>query len=171
MLHNNAKSTHNDDLENNMKTTTKISPDLFAFYLQRYVFLHSDIMELEHYVKSIDIDKDSFISNTDLEIFLKRSKYFRIIDKRQKSLDSIQPRLLKTTFGKTNIQQNLNPNNALTEDKADDIVRNLRQALFLKKISFYEFFKMLDLNDDGFLTIDEFCSAMNKVNLFYNFLL
>lgn len=34
--------------------------------------------EIEFYINSIDIDKDGFINESDLELFLSRSKYFKI---------------------------------------------------------------------------------------------
>ena len=43
------------------------------------------------------------------------------------------------------------------------MIRDLRQTLFLKKISFFEFFKILDSNNDGFITIEEFSSGLDKV--------
>ena len=45
--------------------------------------------------------------------------------------------------------------------KADVILTDLRQELFLKKISYLDFFKQLDMNDDGFVTINEFCKAID----------
>ena len=32
-----------------------------------------------------------------------------------------------------------------------------------KKINYYDMFKMLDQNEDGFITIDEFCSGIDKI--------
>lgn len=32
----------------------------------------------------------------------------------------------------------------------------------MKKISFYEFFKEIDENSDGFITINEFCKHIDK---------
>ena len=55
------------------------------------------------------------------------------------------------------------PTKIVSEIKADVILRDLRQALFLKKISFYDFFKQLDINEDGFITINEFCKAIDSV--------
>jgi EF-hand domain len=55
------------------------------------------------------------------------------------------------------------PKESLDEAKADIVIRDLRQTLFLKKISFFEFFKILDSNNDGFITIEEFCSGLDKV--------
>ena len=58
------------------------------------------------------------------------------------------------------------PTKSVSDAKADVILRDLRQALFLKKISFYDFFNQLDMNEDGFITINEFCKAIDSVNTF-----
>ena len=47
--------------------------------------------------------------------------------------------------------------------KANVILNDLRTELFSKKISYLDFFKQLDINEDGFLTINEFCKAIDNV--------
>jgi hypothetical protein len=42
----------------------------------------------------------------------------------------------------------------------EDILRELRQILYLKKMSFYNFFKLLDANKDDFITINDFQSTI-----------
>lgn len=79
-------------------------------------------------------------------------KRFKYLDKRK--ILSARPSLQ---------DPNLFPKEPLDEAKADIVIRDLRQALFLKKVSFFEFFKILDSNKDGFITIEEFCLGLDKV--------
>lgn len=112
--------------------------------------------EIEFYVATIDIDKDGFVSEFDLELFLSRSRYFQV---KQSATSS----LVAPYYEKHQIQAQLFPTQPISEWKADSILRDLRQALFLHKISFSDFFKQLDLNGDGFITINEFCQSIDNV--------
>jgi Ca2+-binding EF-hand superfamily protein len=38
----------------------------------------------------------------------------------------------------------------------EEVLRELRQTLHLKRVSFYDMFNQLDQNKDGFITIEEF---------------
>jgi Ca2+-binding EF-hand superfamily protein len=55
------------------------------------------------------------------------------------------------------------PKIPLSEEKIEVVLRDLRQALDNKKISFHEFIKMIDVNDIGFITINDFSSGLDKV--------
>jgi hypothetical protein len=54
------------------------------------------------------------------------------------------------------LRESLFPTKPLNFKELERVMRDLRQKLYLKKISNYEFFKLLDLNQDGFVTIQEF---------------
>lgn len=55
------------------------------------------------------------------------------------------------------------PSQELEEDKIDIIIRDLRQVLQQKKISYYELFQRLDDNQDGFISYEEFESKLEPV--------
>lgn len=83
-------------------------------------------------VKKIDIDQNGVIDPNDLEIFLQRYKY---IDQ--------------------NRNQKLYPREKLDEKQIDRIVMEIRRRLELKRIKLYDYFRLLDRNNDGFIDIDE----------------
>lgn len=43
------------------------------------------------------------------------------------------------------------------------VIRDLRNSLQMKKISFYDCFKLLDEDEDGVITINEFIKNLDKV--------
>jgi Ca2+-binding EF-hand superfamily protein len=116
--------------------------------------------ELGNYVQKMDINKDGYIDETDLESFLKGYQYMDNPDYVENTATSIRTRGFFAKSVKS--FPNLYPTKSLSNEKADMVLRDMRQALYLKKYSFLEFFRILDINQDGFITIGEFCQAIDK---------
>lgn len=53
----------------------------------------------------------------------------------------------------TPLKEKLFPTKLLTQKELEVVMRELRQKLYVKKISNYELFKLIDTNQDGFMTI------------------
>lgn len=56
----------------------------------------------------------------------------------------------------------MTPQLALTEDKANDVLRHIRSALDTQGVTYSEAFRLMDVNQDGFLSIDEFSGGVDK---------
>ena len=152
--------------------TTKVSSETLAAFIHRNVFPNSYYNEVCFYVEKADIDQDGFVDSEDFTIFLQRHKYLNKRPMTSNPLTQSQKLQSDKGFDGTKsqrgwkmpeINQSLFPKEPLDEGKADIVIRDLRQALFFKKISFFDFFKILDNNKDGFITIEEFCLGMDKV--------
>lgn len=159
-----------EDSKNEMSITSKVSSDALAAYIHRNVFPNCFYNEVCFYIEKADIDQDGFIDADDLSIFLQRYKYLQNTKRPLTAHPLSQSQKIGVEASKTQrniktieIAPNLFPKDPLDEAKADIVIRDLRQALFFKKISFFEFFKILDMNKDGFITIEEFCQGMDKV--------
>lgn len=160
------KSDKSEENKSDTSLISKVSSEILSAYIHRHIFPTSFYNEVCYYLEKADIDQDGFIDNEDLDIFLQRHKY---LNKRPMTSNPSQ----KTNkFEGSHSQRGLNfgdtlpglyPKEPLDEGKADIVIRDLRQALFFKKISFFDFFKILDANKDGFITIEEFCNGMDKV--------
>jgi hypothetical protein len=61
------------------------------------------------------------------------------------------------------LRQSLFPMGQLNSKDLNKVLRDLRHTLFVKKISNYEFFKLMDLNQDGFISINEFHTELPKI--------
>lgn len=110
---------------------------------------------LFHFCNLVDIDQDGFVDPYDLEYFLKRHDYIQMDQEKQEEED--QPRVF--------VKQQLpivTPQLALTEDKANDVLRHIRSALDTQGVTYSEAFRLMDVNQDGFLSIDEFSGGVDK---------
>lgn len=108
-----------------------------------------NINELMQYASSIDIDRDGFISKDDLETFMRQT-------------------LAQSNGGHINIvTEPLTTHYSIVETLSDaDVNRyisDLRRVLSRKRITNQEFFRKLDTNEDGFLTMDEFCKNLEYI--------
>lgn len=107
------------------------------------------------FAKKIDINHDNFIDDTDFNTFLNRDGYIGEAEKqgtRTNFYNSITP---------TNSE--LFPKVPLTEEKVDVVLRDLKLALTDKGVSFYDFVRSLDLNEVGFITINDFSVGLDKI--------
>ena len=166
VLNFNKKSEKSEDNKSDTTLTSKVSSEVLAAYIHRTVFPNGYFNEVCHYIEKADIDKDGFIDSEDFSIFLQRYKYFkskRPLTSQPLSQSQKLGNFSQKTLKFSEISPGLFPKEPLDESKADIVIRDLRQALFFKKISFFDFFKILDFNKDGFITIEEFCQGMEKV--------
>jgi Ca2+-binding EF-hand superfamily protein len=106
------------------------------------------------FAQKVDIDHDNQIDENDLQIFLNRLGYIEEADKMSLTTNSFR------TIP-TNTQ--IFPKIPLSEEKIEVVLRDLRQALDSKKISFHEFIKMIDVNEIGFITINDLSAGLDKV--------
>ena len=106
------------------------------------------------FAKRVDIDKDGFINETDLKTFLNRNSYIK---------EGAKEALFSNFTGLNSPTGKVFPKIALPEEKIEIILRDLRETLSKKKISFYDFFQMIDVTRTGFVTINDFCTGIDKV--------
>ena len=130
--------------------TQKISVTLFALFLKKRIVPHSSISDLTVVSECIDIDKDGFIGKEDLETFLKRSYLYRSDNQLAKTM-------------RNNEKLPLYPTKALSEEDVNNLLRELRREMMMKRVSNYELFQRMDTNHDGFISIDEFCNELDKI--------
>jgi hypothetical protein len=136
-------------------TAKKISIDDFADFL--FKLAKNTIISrksCKKFSEKIDIDHDGHIDDLDLQTFLGRYGY----------IDQAETIALKTgTIREIPTNTELFPKNPLSEEKIESVLRDLRQTLDAKKISFYDFIKSIDANEVGFITINDFSAGLDKV--------
>ena len=112
-----------------------------------------------NFAKKIDINRDGHIDDTDFNTFLNRSGYIS-----EGEVQGTRTNFNKTTGSLTSGNtSDLFPKVPLTEEKLVAVLRDLRQALETKGISNYDFVKMLDVNDVGFITIGDFSAGLDRI--------
>ena len=57
----------------------------------------------------------------------------------------------------------LYPSKPLSDENINKIIPSLRRAIKLKNMHYYDVFKLIDNNLDGFLTFDEFNDGIGKI--------
>jgi len=106
------------------------------------------------FAKKIDINRDGNIDETDLNTFLNRNEYISEAEKEG----------IKTNLFQSNpTNQEVFPKIPLSEEKMVSVLRDLRQALDNKGISYYDFVRRLDVNEVGFITVSDFCKELDKI--------
>jgi len=135
--------------EHEAKKITVQSFSEFLIDLCKAAFIKKETCS--NFAQKVDIDKDGFVSETDIETFRVRSNYLQEGEKvsylkQGKRLDNA-----------------LFPKSPLPEEKIEVILRDLRHALNQKRISFYNFFKMIDVSNTGFININDFNAGIDKV--------
>lgn len=107
-----------------------------------------------NFAKKIDINHDDFIDDTDFNTFLNRSGYIAEAEKEG----------TRTNFAQTTASNgDLFPKAPLSEERLNAVLRDLRQALTNKNLSYFDFVRMLDTNEVGFITINDFSVGIDKV--------
>ena len=135
------------------ESTKKVPLSDFAEFVSKRVFKGQAQRELvDQLIERVDVDRDGFIGEFDIETFIARYGY----------LESKET-LKKTVFGGFKGTSELFPKNSLSEEKVEVVLRDLRMALNNKHMSIYDFIRTLDLNENGFITIDEFSKGLDKV--------
>lgn len=129
-------------------TSNKVSTTLFSLFLKNNVFDQGDNFESNQVAERIDIDKDGYITKEDLETFISRRNLYSKVQKLQNELQ-----------GKVK----LFPTEPLNEKDMENVLRELRGILDLRRMTNHELFGVLDSNEDGFITIDEFGEELEKI--------
>ena len=109
--------------------------------------------ELRRFARMMDINKDSFIDQHDLETCLGNLNNDHFYQGSGEAL---------TNAGFSSDHQFF-PQSGLTDEKAIDVCRQLRQALTNKKISYREAFNRFDSNGDGFLCFQELATGLDNI--------
>lgn len=160
----------------NKPKTSKITETFTANHLKVAVFARLFYLQIPHrkkpefpifleMVKKMDIDEDGLIDQYDIETFFKRYEYLESGENEEKDKFSGKQTVnsaLKTVtgfFGKT---QSLFPKLPVTEEKFDEVIGAFKRVVLSRKLTFFEAFQMMDTNEDGFLTINEFLEGMDK---------
>ena len=97
----------------------------------------------------IDLDHDGLIDENDFQVYINRFGY---IDFKA----TIKNNLLNGTG-------DIFPKVPLSEEKIEIILRDLRQCLNRKKISFYDFIKTIDPNGVGFISVNQLGAGLDRV--------
>lgn len=125
----------------------------FVDFIDNKVFKDTAPRELlEQLTERVDIDRDGYIGEFDIATFLSRYAY-------AESKQAIQKTVLKGFSG----QSEIFPKVPLPEEKVDTILRDIRSALAMKNITFYDFVKSMDPMNTGFVVINDFSTALDKV--------
>lgn len=130
--------------------SNKVPISLFGFFLKNNILEQGSPMESDQVADRIDIDRDGYVSKEDLETFIVRSGLYSKTKLLQSELAS--PKNLR-----------LFPTEPLSEQDVQSLLRELRIILDNQRVTNYELFTKLDVNEDGFLTIDEFCTGLEKI--------
>ncbi len=104
------------------------------------------------FAERVDVDKDGNIDDMDIQTYMSRTEYIEESDKELRTKTQL--------FASTN---NLFPKTTLSEDRIELILRDIRTALNNKKISFHDFIKLIDVNEVGFITINDLSVGLDKI--------
>ncbi|KAL4439089.1 hypothetical protein ABPG74_008864 [Tetrahymena malaccensis] len=140
--------------------------EMLAQFLLKNAFQGASLNEILIYSKIMDIDQDSYISKEDLQTFLERINY---LESDNKSSFSQRSKPNSAWGDQQNNASNgmkkkgLFPTKKLNNQQLEQVLIELRQILLMKKMQSREFFNILDTNGDGFITITEFNSNLDKI--------
>lgn len=102
----------------------------------------------------IDIDSDGMVSNTDLQIFLKR--YLYMDDK----LSVMSGNRSQGSFGVVRKRTPFPKKKKLSSERAQEIIQKIKEQLSKRGMTPYDLFKCFDLDYDGVITFEEFCTGL-----------
>ena len=134
-------------------------------YLLRNVFKLTAQAKLDLYVNELDVDCDGFVTEDDVRTFLEKYNYFEQVFFQNTTatrdyLKGKQYNGLEKTLG----TKGLFPVDTLPEARVNKILRDLHKQLEIRALSYETFFRMLDEDNDGWITIQEFSKNIDKVN-------
>ena len=131
-----------------------IPTNLFAEFLKQKVEKKRNYEELCKYSNMLDVDKDGFVTEHDIETCIKNLPNMAFFRNGGAALAS-------STF---NSKSKIFPQNCrLTKEKALAICKQIREALGLKKMQFRDAFNKFDIDHDGMVSFAEFNRGMNDV--------
>ena len=131
-----------------------IPTDLFAEFLKQKVEKKRQLNELVKYSNMMDVDKDGFVTEADIETCIKNlpnMAFFR----------NGGVALAQSTF---NAQNKIFPQGSrLTKEKAAAVCKQIRDALGVKRMQYRDAFEKFDLDKDGMVSFAEFNRGMADV--------
>ncbi|KAL4471529.1 hypothetical protein ABPG74_008422 [Tetrahymena malaccensis] len=170
----------------NIQDKKKVRIPVFAQMIAKKIHFNLQESTIQQNCELIDIDRDGYIDKFDLETFLSRYYYIedqiskktsfasQVFSKSHtgnffstnksagigstiKSKQHLTSSLLNITKSQlVNQPIRLYPTDNLPLEKLEVILRDLKQNASLRRLSYYEIFKILDLNNDGFVSFNEF---------------
>lgn len=138
-----------------------------AEYLKENLFKKTNLTKILEFVNEMDLNSDSMICEVDILNFLKKYHHFN-----QQFYPSLSFNLTRTAYSVRNYKQKgtitlnskaLYPVTPFSHEKIDKILIQLRNKLDVLKITFQDFWNLLDTDRDGFLSYDEFCVNIDKI--------
>lgn len=163
--------------------------DKVRYQIQAFVqlFLNKVIPEskradVQKYLYLLDIDRDGFIDQFDLDTFLNRHIFIEEhleldaaaqqktqpssqAEKKESEPNSNANKLLKLSSTQRmplTFSQELFPTRSISDDKLQIILDNFKFVLRQKKLSFEEAFKQINTSNIGFITAAEFDQGISK---------
>ncbi|KAL4511758.1 hypothetical protein ABPG72_012603 [Tetrahymena utriculariae] len=170
----------------NIQDKKKVRIPVFAQIIAKIIHFNLQESTIQQNCELIDIDRDGYVDKFDLETFLSRYYYIedQISKKTQfasqvfskshtgnffsmnksseigstiKSKQQLTSSLLNIAKSQlVNQPIRLYPTDNLPLEKLEVILRDLKQNSSLRRLSYYEIFKILDVNNDGFVSFNEF---------------
>ena len=135
-------------------TSEAVSIEMFSQFLKAKVDKKRSEHELRKYAAQIDVDKDGFVSAIDLDTCLKNlnnAAFFK----------NCGEALRTSAFSShTKFFPSQNP---ISNDRAAELSKQIREALIAKRIAYREAFNRFDQNKDGFLSFTEFSQGIDQV--------
>ena len=131
-----------------------IPNDGFAAFLKQKVEKKRDIVELRHYTKMIDINKDSYISAPDLAACINNLNNAAFWRNQGEAVAT-------STFG--NKTQPFPKTANLSIEKTKIVLKQIKDALQLKQLSFQSAFNSFDTNKDNMVSFSEFQAGIQKI--------
>lgn len=130
-------------------SANKATKTLFSLFLKMIILKTEDQGECDRLTERVDIDQDGYISKEDLDTFIKRS--------------NLHTKGSKLNRASSQEELTLFPTKPLSEQDVEKLLRELRRIMDRRRINNYELFAKMDSNEDGFMTVDEFCAGLEKV--------
>ena len=148
-IHGKNKKHHHNHEDIIIKLTIEEFSEFIASLFKESAPLNKKIFSLVG--ELIDIDNDGAIDENDLQVYINRFGYIDL------------KKVIKNNFLNAEKTGDVFPKIPLSEEKTEIILRDLRQALDRKKISFYDFIKTIDPNDVGFISVNQLTIGLNKI--------
>lgn len=130
-----------------LKDQIAVSVDVFAEFLKSKVDKKRSSGELRQYAHYIDVDKDGFVSEIDLQTCINNLNSNAFFKNGGEAL---------AQSGFASQTKFFPSNSSITEERAAEIAAQIRQAMINQKIAYREAFNRFDANKDGFLSLNEF---------------
>mmetsp|Transcript_23065 Transcript_23065/g.22459 ORF Transcript_23065/g.22459 Transcript_23065/m.22459 type:complete len:459 (+) Transcript_23065:1720-3096(+) len=137
------------------ESTEAVSVEVFAAFLKNKIDKKRDLHALRQYANFMDVDKDGYISEIDLETCLSNLNSEAFFKNNGEALRSSTFESSKKFYP--------SQKGALPLDRANELAKQIRTALINKKIAYKEAFNRFDKNKDGFLSFSEFTQGLDSV--------